>query len=452
MGIRHIVEKVTGLDTIFVFVLVFSSLLLGSYFGIALPYPLLLGLFCFVLLSLRRGFQLNELSAMIGKGAKKSLIVIRIFVLIGAITAVWRACGTVAFIVYYGIEFMSAQYFVLFAFLLCCLVSFLLGTSFGTVGTVGVILIVLAKSGNVDIDIAAGAIIAGAYFGDRCSPMSSSAALVAALTNTQLYINIKNMMKSSVLPLALSVLGYGFLSRWHPLVFHDNQIGLEILQLFDINAIVLLPAIIILVAAVLKIDVKLSMSLSILAGMLIGIFVQHQTILEMFTYILTGYTMAETGFFPSVIKGGGLYGMLNVGLIVLISAAYAGIFEGTGILREAERYLEKLSSKIGVYLTAILTSIASAAFGCNQTLAIILTYQFEHKIYERRKLNKYRLALDLENTVIVISALIPWNIAGAFPAAALSADSGFIVYAFYLFLVPLTNLLTRKVEDIPDQA
>lgn len=440
------------MDTIFVFILVFSSLLYSSYSGIPLPYPLLLGLVCFVLLSLRRGFQLHKLVTMIMKGAKKSLIVIKIFILIGAITAVWRACGTVSFIVYYGIDFMSAQYFVLFAFLLCCIVSFLLGTSFGTVGTVGVVLIVLAKSGNVDINVAAGAIIAGAYFGDRCSPMSSSAALVAALTNTQLYINVKNMMKSSIVPLALSVLGYSFLSHWHPLVFHDNQIGLEILQLFDISAIVLLPAIIILVAAAFKVDVKLSMSISILAGILIGIFVQHQTILEMFTYILTGYSMAETGFFPSIIKGGGLFGMLNVGLIVLISAAYAGVFEGTGLLRETEQYLEKLSQKIGVYLTAVLTSIASAAFGCNQTLAIILTYQFEHKIYAKRQLNKYRLALDLENTVIVISALIPWNIAGAFPAAALSADSGFIMYAFYLFLVPVTGLLARKMEEMPDQA
>jgi len=93
-----------------------------------------------------------------------------------------------------------------------------------------------------------------------------------------------------------------------------------------------------------------------------------------------------------------------------------------------------------------LTSTASAAFGCNQTLAVILTHQFEYKIYEKQQLNKYRLALDLENTVILIAVLIPWNIAGAFPAAALSADASFIIYAFYLFLVPLTNLFTRKMK------
>lgn len=430
-----------------VFLLIFSALLLSTYLGIPLVYPLLLGLVCFVLLSLRKGFILHDLWEMVLKGCRKSLIVIKIFVLIGAITAVWRACGTVAFIVYYGVVFMSAQYFVLFAFILCCAVSFLLGTSFGTVGTIGVVLMVLAKSGNIDTNVAAGAIIAGAYFGDRCSPMSSSATLVAALTNTELYVNIKNMLKSSFMPFVLSIIGYSFLSYAHPLVFQDNRVGNDILQFFDISIIVALPALIIVLAAAFKIDVKLSMAISIFAGILIGIFIQHKTVMEMVQYILTGYSIDQTGFFAGIIKGGGLFSMLNVGLIVLISSAYSGIFEGTGLLREVEVYIEKLSQKAGVYLTTILTSVVSAAFACNQTLAVMLTYQFEHRIYEKRQLNKYRLALDLENTVIMISALIPWNIAGAFPAAALSADAGFIMYAYYLFLIPLTNLFMRSTED-----
>ncbi|MDR3590200.1 MAG: Na+/H+ antiporter NhaC family protein [Negativicutes bacterium] len=416
-----------------------------------LLYPLILGLGCFIVICLRRGFKLNDLNKMMVKGSTTALIVIKIFLLIGAITAVWRACGTVSFIVYYGIAFMSAQYFILFAFLLCCLVSFLLGTSFGTVGTIGIVLIVLAKTGSVDVNVAAGAIIAGAYFGDRCSPMSSSAALVAALTGTELYTNIKNMMKSSVIPMALSILGYACLSHWNPLIFHDSQIGSEILQSFDIGIVTLLPALVILLAAAFRVDVKVSMGISIFAGILIGVFVQHKSVLAMLQYILTGYTMDTAGFFAGVIQGGGLYSMLNVGLIVLVSSAYSGIFEGTGLLRELERYFESLSQKIGVYLTTIMTSTAVAAFSCNQTLAVILSYQFEHKIYEKRQFGKYRLALDLENTVIMISALIPWNIAGAFPAAALSADTGFIMYAFYLFLVPLTNIFFRKKENIDRQ-
>ena len=431
------------MDAVLVFFLFFGSLLFSIFKGISIIYPLLLGLVCFTGISLRRGYRLADLGKMMLNGSKISLIVLKIFVLIGAITAVWRACGTIPFIVYYGIVFMSAEYFVVSAFLLSCIVSFLLGTSFGTVGTIGVVLMVLGKSGNVDINVAAGAIIAGAYFGDRCSPMSSSANLIAALTDTRLFTNIKNMAKTTILPFVLSIPCYIFLSLENPLTFHGNQIGNEIANSFDIGIVVLLPALIILLLSALKIDVKLSMGLSILSGILIAIFVQHRTFLEVLEYIATGYRMNEPGFFAGIIQGGGLYSMLNVSLIVFISSAYSGIFEGTGLLRELEHFFERLSQKIGVFPGMMLTSIATAAFSCNQTLAVILTNQFEHKIYKKRKLSKYRLALDMENTVIVISALIPWNIAGAFPAAALSADSGFIPYAFFLFLVPIVNCFTK---------
>ncbi|VBB07320.1 Hypothetical protein LUCI_2564 [Lucifera butyrica] len=434
------------LDTVFVFILFFIALLFSIYSKISILYPLLLGLICFTLLSLLRGYSLPALGRMMLAGAGKSFIVLKIFILIGAITAVWRACGTVSFIVYYGMMFLNAHYFILSAFLLSCIVSFLLGTSFGTVGTIGVVLIILAKSGNVAVNAAAGAIIAGAYFGDRCSPMSSSANLVASLTNTMLYSNIKNMVKTSTIPFILSVIGYLLLSYWNPLQFHDSQIAGEIASSFDISRITLLPAVIILLAAVFKLDVKHSMGISILAGIFIGIFVQHQTWGEMLRYILTGYTTNRTGPFAEIIQGGGLSSMFNVALIVLLSSAYSGIFAATGLLRNIECFIEKLSQKAGVYPVTILTSIATAAFSCNQTLAVMLSHQFENTIYEKHGLSNYQLAVDLENTVIVISALIPWNIAGAVPASALSADAGFIPYAFYLFLIPLVNLFIKNIK------
>lgn len=443
------------MDTILVFILFFVSLLVSIYNEVSIIYPLLLGLVCFTLVSLRRGFAFRSLFNMMINGSKKSLIVIKIFVLIGAITAVWRACGTISFIVYYGISYMSADYFIVSAFLLSCLVSFLLGTSFGTVGTIGVVLMVLARTGNVDTNMAAGAIIAGAYFGDRCSAMSSSANLVAALTHTKLYTNISNMTKTALLPFVLSVIGYLYLSHGNPLAVYDNQIGNEIIAAFNIDLVVVFPAIIILLLALFKVDVKLSMSISIVSGILIALFVQDISLMQMLRYIITGYTVDKSGFFADIIQGGGLLSMLKVSLIVLISSAYAGIFQGTGLLKEVEGFFEMLCKKINTYPTMILTSIATAAFSCNQTLAVMLTHQVTHKLYEKKRLSNYRMALDLENTVIVISPLIPWNIAGAVPAAAISADAGFIMYAFYLFLVPLTNLFTQNMKisaDGPDSS
>lgn len=427
-----------------IFVIFFALLLLSLYNGISILYPLLLGLTGFILLSWRRGHSLRALGFMLLTGSKQSLIVIRIFILIGAITAVWRACGTIPFIVYHGIALMSEQYFILSAFILCCIVSFLLGTSFGTVGTMGVVLMVLAKSGHVNVDVTAGAIIAGAYFGDRCSPMSSSANLVAVLTRTRLYLNLANMLKTSLLPFVLTCLGYVFFSLKNPLIVGNNPILISIERSFDISLVVLLPAILILLLAAAKVDVKISMGLSILAGMAIALLVQHISLSDLLQYIATGYRTEQSDFFAAVIQGGGLLSMLQVSLIVLISSSFSGLFEGTGLLRDIEYGCERLSRKIGTYAGAVVISIATAAFSCNQTLAVMLTHQLTRLVYEKKRISNYRLALDLENTVIVISALIPWNIAGAVPAAALSADSGFIPYALYLFLVPLTNFFSRN--------
>jgi len=205
--------------------------------------------------------------------------------------------------------------------------------------------------------------------------------------------------------------------------------------------------VLILVLAAFRVDVKLSMGISIAAGVLIALFVQQVPASQLAKYIVVGYSMDTDGFFAQIIKGGGLYSMLNVALIVVISSAFAGIFQGTGLLREIEGSFAKLSAKTNVYFTMLLSSIATAGFACNQTLAVMLSYQITHKLYEKNQLSKYRLAVDLENTVILISALIPWNIAGAVPAVMLSADAGLIMYAFYLFLVPLTNLFIQNRLD-----
>jgi NhaC family Na+:H+ antiporter len=180
-------------------------------------------------------------------------------------------------------------------------------------------------------------------------------------------------------------------------------------------------------------------------------FIQQVGLTELLGYIATGYRLDQPGPLSAVIQGGGLLSMLPVSLIVLISAAFSGLFAGTGLFRDIELAYELISRKAGIYAGTVITSFATAAFGCNQTLAVILTHQLTHGTYEKKRLNRYRLALDLENTVIVISPLIPWNIAGAVPAAALSADAGFIPYALYLFFVPLTYFFMRKapIKETP---
>lgn len=428
-------------------IFIFFSLLFSVYRNINIVYPLFIGLLLLMFVALRRGFQLKDVFHMALKGGKKSLLIIRIFILIGAITAVWRASGTVAFIVYHGIELMNPRYFIVYAFILSSIVSFLLGTAFGTVGTIGIVMMILAKSGNVDINITAGAIIAGAYFGDRCSPMSSSAVLIASITETDLYKNVHNMFKTSMIPFILSIVIYIVLSLYNPLVFTDRNILNTISGAFNIHLVAILPAVAILILAAFRVDVKISMLTSIFIAMLLAFILQGYSIPNILKYTVFGFNLDGAGVFNDIIKGGGIVSMLKIALIVLISSAYSGIFEGTQMLKEIQRVLEIIAHRYGIFVSMIISGLITASLGCTQALAILLTNQLIKDTYKKQNRDKYELAIDLENSAVVISPLIPWNIAGAVPAAALTATVGFIPFAFYLYLIPICNLITKKLKS-----
>ena len=140
--------------------------------------------------------------------------------------------------------------------------------------------------------------------------------------------------------------------------------------------------------------------------------------------------------------------MAKVSLVVVVSTAFAGIFAGTRILDFVEVYLKKAQSRGDLFLGTTVISIISAVFGCTQTIAIILTHQLVESKYRQQNLDGVQLAVDLENTAVVISPLIPWNIAGLVPATVLSVNADFIPYAFYLYLVPLFSLIQIKLSKI----
>jgi Na+:H+ antiporter, NhaC family len=433
------------MDLIIIILVSFLLLVLSSIKSIFIAYPLGLSLLMLGFLAVKRGHKINCVASMALNGGKKALIVLKIFVLIGAIISAWMAAGTVPAIVYYGIKFLNPKFFVLSAFLISSLISFLIGTSFGTIGTVGIALMIMARGSGIDVNMAAGAIIAGAYFGDRCSPMSSSANLVASITNTDLYKNIKNMFKTSFIPLVLSIGLYLILSLSTPLSSSEVNLDREILEAFDVNVVVLLPAVIILVLSAFKVEVKILMLVSIVVACLISLLVQYESLKNLIRYLIFGFVLEDSTPLKTILKGGGILSMLKLAVVVFISSAFSGVFEGAGFLNKFEMFFTRAKKRYELMLLTIFASIVTAAFGCTQTIAIILGHQLVKKAYEEGSTDKSELAVDLENTAVVISPLIPWNIAGLIPAATLMVGSGYIVYSFYLYLIPLCNLLYYMV-------
>jgi NhaC family Na+:H+ antiporter len=441
-----------SLDFLLAVVFFLTGLIASILWDVPIIVPLLFGLLCFAVCAFLRGHPWRNVARMAAGGMKKASGVLRVFALIGLLTGVWRACGTIPFFVWYGIKIIDPRIFILCAFGLSCVVSYALGTCFGTAGTIGVVLMLLARSGGADTALTAGAVISGAFFGDRCAPTSSSANLVATLTGTRLFDNIRNMFRTAFLPTALSLLIYLYLSLRHPMNGGDVSLLSEIPAMFNLTPVTVLPALLIFVLPPAGIDVKRALCLSILSGAAIALWAQRMSLSALARALILGYEPSASGRFAGIVAGGGLSSMLKIMGIVLVSSAYSGIFDGAELLSGVRSFLERLSCRISLFPTTVATSVATSMFACNQTLAVILTHQLMERIYERQGVSRSLLASHLEDSVILIAGLIPWSTAAATPLMMMSADIRSVPAAIFLWLVPLVNLfprLTRKVRDTP---
>lgn len=434
-----------NLDLIGVLIISFGLLVASALTGIFIAYPLLLALVLLMGVLLRRGMALSALLRMALTGACQSLPVVQVLLLIGLLTAVWMAAGTVPALVYYGTGLISPRFFVLWAFVLMGAVSTLMGTSFGAVGTLGIALMVMARSSDVAVNPVAGAIIAGAFVGDRCSPLSSSAHLVAAITQTSLYGNLRNMLISSRWPLLISLLFYTGLSFVYPVRLTANVITAELPKAFDLSPMVLLPAGVVLLLALLRLDVKVAMGMSLAVGGAIAHQVQHYTWPTLIHFALWGYHLDHSAILQPILRGGGLFPMAKATLVVLISTAFAGIFSGSRMLSFVDSWLQESRTQRQLGRATVLISVLANLFGCTQTIGIVLTGQVMRPHYQAYWRSHWpddaivntQLAVTLEDTAVVIAPLIPWNIAGLIPATLLMVGPGFIPYMLYLFLLPL---------------
>lgn len=425
------------------FLLIMYAVLNTIFIG----YVLIICWIIFVLVSIKKGFKIKEILKMSLTGGKKAYVVLKVFLLIGAVVGVWMASGTIQTLVYYCIKYISPSLFVLFTFLICCITSFLIGTSLGTVSIVGIPLMIIAQSGNMNLNIIAGAIISGAYFGDRCSPMSSSAALVASLTKTDLFINIKNMLYSSIVPFLLAIVFYYIISMFHPLKIVNNNLSNEIIKTFRINLILLIPAAIILILSLCKIKIKTSISISIIAAIILAVLFQHYEVKEVLQYMIFGFKLNNNSPLGNIIKGGGVVSMLRVCLVVYVSCSLAGIFEGIKMFDKLKSSLLKMSLKGSrLFGATLMVSTLTAAFGCNQSIAMVMTNEIMKDCYDGA--DNYKFALHLENSGILISALIPWNLAALVPTTTLNVSTtGYLPYAFYLYILPIVYFIYFKFSD-----
>ncbi len=423
------------------------GVLICVFSELSILWALGFGLLLFLAYGKKQGHTMKALIQMCLDGIKTVKNILLTFVLIGIMTALWRASGTIPVIVCYAARLIRPAVFLPLAFILCCGVSYLTGTSFGTAATMGVICTAMGSALGVDIRLIGGAVLSGVFFGDRCSPVSTSALLVADITGSDIFTNIRRMMRSSAVPFFLSCTVFcavGLIRRTNGEILDLETV---FARAFTLHWLALLPALVILIFSFFRVNVKIAMGASILSALPLCMILQKHPIADLIRFAIFGFSTPDPDA-AKLMNGGGLLSMLRVAVIVCLSSAYAGIFQNTGLLDRAKDALRRMALRTGNYPATLIAAIFTCMIACNQSLATLLTEQLCGELYTRRS----DMALDLEDTVIVIAPLIPWSIAGAVPLASIGAPESSIFFAVYLYLLPLYRLVRRRKPAVSERA
>lgn len=424
---------------------IFMIFMIGSIaMGITVVIPLLCGFVCFFIVGILRKHRAKDLMKMAYDGVKTSVVVIKLMVLIGCLTALWRAAGTISFFVYYGIKFITPTMFIFTAFLLTALLSYFLGSSFGVASTAGVMLMILARSGGINEALAAGAIMSGSYFGDRTSPVSSSAFLTATITGIGQKANTKILLKTGMFPLVISGIVFAILSFQNPIAKVDDTILTALKDTYNISLWAAAPAVVLLILPCLKCSVSNTILVSSIVAFVTAAVLQGSSISELGIYTLNGYTL-KSDVLGDIMAGGGVISMVEVVLVVVLSSSYAGIFEGTGMLDILKGMIEKATKRVSLFTAQLCFAFVSIGIFCNQTIATILSVQLLGDTYEKKGASKTELASDIGNSLITICGIVPWSIACAVPLSMLDIGIEAIQYSIFLWLNPLCYIFTKKL-------
>lgn len=415
------------------------NLFVAIIFDISIVLTLFLNLILLSLYAYMRKFSPREIWSMAFTGIRDTKTILLVFSLIGMITGIWRLSGTIAYIIYHGTSFISPKFFYVGVFVFNSAISFLTGTSFGTASTAGIISMSISNAMGFNPVVCGGAILSGCFFGDRSSPMSTSALLVATLTKTDLYVNIKNMFRTCIIPLILTIATYQIFNLGIEAKVDNESIEM-IREIFNFNLLLILPTLSIIILSIMKIDLRINMIISIGISIVFALLIQDKTLTEVFHALIFGFHLDSPA--GKLINGGGFLSMFKMLLIVGTSSGYFGFFKETDLLVGVKKFVNKMFSKLPKMLVMSLMSAMISVFSSNQTLTIMLTYEMARENYK----DQYDLALDMENSAVMTPSYIPWNIAGRTPLEMVGAPLMSLYFSFYHHYIILVNTIFSVVD------
>ncbi|EYD69992.1 Na+/H+ antiporter NhaC [Fusobacterium necrophorum] len=411
--------------------------------------PLLMATIVAAALGKYLGYTWSEMEKGIVETILPATQAILIQMIIGVIIGTWIVAGIVPTMIYYGLQIISPGFFLLASTVLCSIVSLATGSSWTTAGTVGIALLGVGEVLGIPTALTAGAIISGAYFGDKLSPLSDTTNLAAAVSGTTLFEHIRNMMKTTIPVYCIALVLYtGIGLRYLGRELNTGEIYklLHVLeQEFVIHPILLLPPILVILMVALKTPAVPGLTLGGVLGAVFAFIIQHKdfgAILEASQYgyqATTGYELAD-----KLLSRGGLQSMMFTVSLIIVAMAFGGVVEKIKVLETIEERLITFTKTTG---SLVLTTVLSCIF-CNATLpeqylSILIPGRMFKDRYRKKGLDPRVLSRILEDSGTMSSALIPWNTCGAFMYATLGVyPFAYLPFAFFNVLSPLIAVIS----------
>jgi NhaC family Na+:H+ antiporter len=442
-----------------IFLLALSVYLFGadSSYG-ANQIALLFSAHAVGLVGLRTGLRWRDVEQGMIQGINMCIGPALILLSVGMLIGSWILAGTIPSLIYYGVQVLSPSIFYAATAAICAIIAISIGSSWTVAGTMGIGLMAIAASFNLSPAITAGAIISGAYFGDKLSPLSDTTNLAAAVTGVDLFDHIRHMLWTTVPSFLIALVLFGIIGGDEaaaPKEVAELRASLE--NQFNLGLHLLAPLFFMLYLALRRTPALPSIVMSSILGSLFAVIFQPEAVLRLagasadipqllllfkgvWLSLFAGYSATtDNAFLNDLLSKGGMISMLNTTSLILCAMAFGGTLEKVGILRFlVGAALKRVHSNGSLVATTVTTCAATNLITADQFIAITIPGSMYREEFEKRGLSRLNLSRTLEDSATLTSALIPWNTCGAYMSATLGISTlAYLPYTFFNYLCPI---------------
>ena len=430
------------------------------------------------IVSWRLGHSWEEIEISIVKSISSAMGAMLILLVIGSLSGAWLLSGIVPAMIYYGLKIMNPTFFLFAACIVCCIVSLATGSSWSTIATVGIALLGIGKTLGIHEGVIAGALISGAYFGDKMSPLSDTTNLAPAMAGTDLFTHIRYMVITTVPTLTITLIIFfiwGFTLDTAGVVNTDAVLT-SIDSAFNLNPILFLVPALVLFMIVRKVPAIPALLVGSILGGIFAIIFQPQIIAQVsgitddpvkssFVAVMKSLALSiniktDNAMISELLSSGGMAGMLNTIWLILGAMIFGGVMESCGLLKRIVEEIIKWAHSTGsLVASTAVTSIFFNLTAGDQYMAIAVPGRMFADTYRKRGYKPELLSRTLEDAGTVTSVLVPWNTCGATQSKVLGISTWtYAPYCFFCIISPMMTVLMaylnykiRRLDDAPTE-